>query len=134
MARSGCKTVVNLRFWDTDKKKLKGTGLAYIRIPMFAWLPREKDVRHFLQIATDKAKLPVLVHCRVGADRTGMMVAAYRVVVQGWTKADAIEEMTRGGFGFNPLWKTLVQRIRRLNTDRMRQELEVSAGESAQDA
>lgn len=126
LAHSGLRTVVNLRFWDTDKSKLKGTGLAYVHIPMLAWLPREKDVKHFLRVVTDRTKLPVLVHCRVGADRTGMMVAAYRVIVQGWTKADAIAEMTRGGFGFNPLWKTLVYRIRRMNTDQLRRELGVS--------
>lgn len=102
---------------------LKGTRLDYVRMPMVAWLPREKDIVRFLGIVTDEKRAPVLVHCRVGADRTGMLMAAYRVVIQGWTKTEAIEEMTRGGYGFNPLWQTLVYRIKRLDVDRVKQEL-----------
>jgi hypothetical protein len=66
-------------------------------------------------IATDPARQPVLVHCRRGADRTGAMVAIYRVVVEGWTKADAIDEMTRGGYGFRPVWQNLVRYIEDLD-------------------
>ncbi len=119
----GVKTVINLRLLDADRAKLKGTRLDYVRMPMVAWLPREKGIVRFLGIVTDEKRAPVLVHCRVGADRSGMLVAAYRVVIQGWTKTEAIEEMTRGGYGFNPLWQTLVYRIKRLDVDRVKQEL-----------
>lgn len=119
----GVKTVINLRLLDADRAMLKGTRLDYVRMPMVAWLPREKDIVRFLGIVTDEKRAPVLVHCRVGADRTGMLMAAYRVVIQGWTKTEAIEEMTRGGYGFNPLWQTLVYRIKRLDVDRVKQEL-----------
>jgi len=39
----------------------------------------------------------------------------YRVVVGGWSKQEAIREMTQGGFGFNPMWKNLVRYIERLD-------------------
>lgn len=41
---------------------------------------------------------PVFVHCEHGQDRTGLIVAVYRVRVDGWTKADAEAEMLEHGF------------------------------------
>ena len=43
---------------------------------------------------------PVLVHCKHGADRTGCIVALYRIVFQSWSKEAAIDEMHNGGYGF----------------------------------
>ncbi len=45
--------------------------------------------------AASSARLPfpVLVHCEGGADRTGVMVALYRMVFQGWELSDAKLEM-----------------------------------------
>lgn len=42
-----------------------------------------------------REKTPVLVHCSAGAQRTGGVVAMYRVLVQGWTTEKAREEMIR---------------------------------------
>ncbi|MEN1377800.1 tyrosine phosphatase TpbA, partial [Pseudomonas aeruginosa] len=42
---------------------------------------------------------PVLMHCKHGNNRTGLFAAMYRIVVQGWDKQAALEEMQRGGFG-----------------------------------
>lgn len=39
------------------------------------------------------------MHCKHGSDRTGLMSAMYRVVVENWSKEDALKEMTQGGFG-----------------------------------
>jgi len=38
------------------------------------------------------------VHCRLGDDRTGMMIAAYRMAVEGWSADDAMLEMQHFGF------------------------------------
>jgi protein-tyrosine phosphatase len=43
----------------------------------------------------------VFVHCRYGDDRTGMMIAAYRMAVEGWTPEEARQEMEK--FGFHPM-------------------------------
>jgi len=32
------------------------------------------------------------------------MIAMFRVVEQGWTKEDVIQEMLNGGYGFHQLW------------------------------
>lgn len=45
------------------------------------------------------AERPILVHCWHGADRTGAVVALYRMVVQGWSRERAIGEMLRPEFG-----------------------------------
>ncbi|MCY1396347.1 hypothetical protein D9M71_113160 [compost metagenome] len=42
---------------------------------------------------------PVLIHCKHGRDRSGLMAAMYRTVVQRWSKAEALREMRQGGFG-----------------------------------
>ena len=87
---------------------------------MEQWIELHDDVVHFLKIATSPKSQPVLVHCQHGSDRTGTMVAIYRIAVQGWSKRDAIEEMTKGDFGFHPMWKNLVEYIGKLNVSAIR--------------
>lgn len=117
----GVKTIINLRSSDTDRSLLTAPGIAYERIPMTAWRAHDEDVVRFLQIVSDESRLPAFVHCRRGADRTGMMVAIYRVAVQGWDKEQAIAEMTQGGFRFNSGWQNLVQYIRDLDIDAIKE-------------
>jgi protein tyrosine/serine phosphatase len=115
------KTIVSLRTFRTDAAIDTGSStLTFVRIPAQSWHPEDEDVVRFLRIATDPTRQPVLVHCRRGADRTGSMVAAYRVVVEGWTKADAIDEMTQGGYGFHPVWQNLIRYIEDLDVDAIR--------------
>lgn len=118
----GVKTIINLRSSDTDKGLSIPPGIAYERIPMTAWRPNDPDVVRFLQIVTDESRLPAFVHCRRGADRTGMMVAIYRIAVQDWDKEQAIAEMTQGGFRFNSGWQNLVRYIRDLDIEAIRQQ------------
>jgi protein tyrosine phosphatase (PTP) superfamily phosphohydrolase (DUF442 family) len=104
----GIKTIVNLRSFHSDRDMMKGTGLAYEHIYMKAWHPEEEDAVRFLRIVTNPKGAPVLVHCQHGADRTGAMCAIYRVAVQGWSKEEALKEMTEGGFGFHEIWQDLI--------------------------
>ena len=123
----GIKTVLNLRSFNSDRDKLRDTGLAYEQISMKAWHPEREDVIRFLKITTDKNNAPVFVHCQHGADRTGLMCAVYRVAICGWTKEEAIREMTRGGFGRHIIWRNLVQFIRDLDIDAVKKEAGVEA-------
>lgn len=115
----GVRTVVDLGLYFFEVDNLNDRQLAYEHIPFYTWTPRDADVARFLRIATSKSRGPVYVHCRKGADRTGLMCAVYRVVVSGWTKQQAIDEMTRGGFGFDPQYQHLVQYVRNLDTAAM---------------
>jgi protein tyrosine phosphatase (PTP) superfamily phosphohydrolase (DUF442 family) len=116
----GIKTVVNLRSFHSDRKEIGSTGLGYEHIYMKAWHPEDKEVVRFLQIVTDEARTPVFVHCQHGADRTGTMCAIYRIAVQGWSKQEAVDEMTKGGFGFHGIWANLLDYLRDLDIDEMK--------------
>jgi DSP-PTPase phosphatase fused to NAD+ Kinase len=63
----------------------------------------------------EKAPKPVFVSCRAGVDRTGIIAAAYRVLVQGWSRRKAIAEMDR----FHSPWDPLNNRyVRSLSGER----------------
>jgi protein tyrosine phosphatase (PTP) superfamily phosphohydrolase (DUF442 family) len=121
LKKLGIKTVVNLRLLHSDRDEIGDTELTYKHIPMTALNPKTSDVVRFLQIVTDSNCTPVFVHCQHGSDRTGMMCALYRIAVQGWSKDQAIKEMTKGGFGFHSIWKNLVNYIRRLDINKTKQ-------------
>ncbi|MBW2172448.1 MAG: tyrosine-protein phosphatase [Deltaproteobacteria bacterium] len=118
----GIETVANLRSFHSDRDEIGETGLAYEHIYVKAWHPEEEEIVRFLQIATNPKRTPVLVHCLHGADRTGTMSAIYRIAVQGWTKDEAIKEMTGGGFGFHEVFKNLVPWIQELDIEKIRNE------------
>ncbi len=111
LQKLGIRTVINLRAFHSDKDEVAGTGLKSVRFETKPWHAEEEDVVGFLKAVTDTNHLPVFVHCQRGADRTGMMCAMYRIVVCGWTKPEAIDEMKNGGFDFNPAWDNLVSFI-----------------------
>ena len=67
----------------------------------------------------------MFVHCQHGADRTGVMCAAYRVVVDGWTKQQAIDEMTQGGFNFHSVWSNLPEFIEKLDVEKVKVKAEL---------
>lgn len=116
----GVKTVVNLRLTQSDAEAIGDLPLAYHHIKVEAWDADRDEIVAFLKIATDPTQQPVFVHCAHGADRTGMMVAFYRIAVQGWSKADAIAEMTAGGFGHHAVWGNLVKTIEGYDVEKLR--------------
>jgi protein tyrosine/serine phosphatase len=124
LERLGIKTVINLRSMHSDRNEIKDTTLAYEHINMTTWSIEDKDVVRFLRIVTDSSRTPVFIHCQHGADRTGTVCAIYRIVIQGWSKDEAIEEMTKGGFGFHSIWQNLSNYVRKLNIE----EIKHSAG------
>ena len=122
LAALGVRTVVNLRLTHSDRELLDGTGLGYEHIRMEAWDADTDEVVRFLRIVTDPDRLPVFVHCRHGADRTGTMCAIHRMVVQDWTADEAIREMTEGGYGYHETFKNLVEYLREVDLDRLRRQ------------
>ncbi len=74
-------------------------GVLFAQIPCnHKQPPTEADAGRFLTLVTDPQRQPVLVHCRLGQQRTMLFVALYWVHVQGMDKADAEQEMDRLGF------------------------------------
>ena len=123
----GIKTVVNLRSFHSDHRKMGNAALTYEHIYMKAWHPEEEDVVRFLRLVTDESRGPVLVHCQHGADRTGLMCAIYRVAVQGWTKEDAVKEMTGGDYHFHRMWRNLISWFNKLDVERLRNAADIPA-------
>lgn len=98
----GIGTIINLRSFHSDLELIKGFIFTYFEIPCKAWHPEKEDIKDFFHILKHPRTSPVFVHCRHGADRTGTMVAIYRIVIQGWSYEDAIAEME--SFGMHKIW------------------------------
>lgn len=60
---------------------------------------RPKAVDEFLRLLDDPAIYPVLIHCKAGLHRTGLMTAIYRMEYEDWTQAAAVRELRANGFG-----------------------------------
>jgi protein tyrosine/serine phosphatase len=122
LAKMGVKTVICLRDSDPDLKAIQAAKLELVHIPIKTWYPKNEQAVKFLKTVTDVAKQPIYVHCKHGSDRTGTMCAIYRVAVDGWSKNDAIQEMTKGDFGFHPVWTNLIRFIRKLDIDSLKKD------------
>ena len=127
LKKLGVKTVLSLRSSRSDRKLLEGAGLDYVNIRMRPWDAEYDEVKEALKIITDASKQPVFVHCRRGADRTGAVIAAWRLVADGWTKEEAIEEMTKGPFGFHKIWRGLPKFIRNLDVEKLQKQLDMAS-------
>lgn len=117
----GIKTVVNLRALHSDDDEVAEAGLkgqlVLKHIGFNTWHPEKEDIETFLDVVLDPANQPIFIHCQHGADRTGTMCAIYRIVVNGWDREAAIDEMAHGDFGFHPLWQNLIDFLRNDITD-----------------
>jgi protein tyrosine/serine phosphatase len=126
LKKMGIKTVLNLRDLHSDRSETEQSGLGYVHVDEQAWNAEQDELLAVLRVMIDPERQPVFVHCQHGADRTGTSVAAYRIVVQGWSKQEAIREMTEGGFGFHAVWGNLIKSLERLDVNRARQQLGLS--------
>ena len=103
--RYGVRTVINLRDFHSDEPYVTGLGLHTSKIGMHAWhIEREDLVQALHDIRVGMRRGPTLVHCQHGSDRTGVVVALYRILYQGWDREVAIDEMEHGPFQFHDLW------------------------------
>lgn len=100
------RTTVNLRGPETaakDKRMAdeigfaKANGLRYVNIP-YSDANAQAQIAEFLVVVADPANRPALVHCAEGIERSGVMVAAFRMKMQGWSLAQALAEMEQHGY------------------------------------
>jgi len=102
----GVRTVLLLRLGvpDGEKTVVERLGMRFVHVPMHGMtIPTIAEVDRALKVIEDEGARPVLVHCRHGRDRTGTVVAAYRVVVQGWTIDAAYKEAMSFGYIYKGL-------------------------------
>jgi protein tyrosine phosphatase (PTP) superfamily phosphohydrolase (DUF442 family) len=101
LARLGIKTVVNLRLaddvWPAEAAEALALGMTYTNVPMSGCgRPADAQVRTVLAIL-ETAPAPVFVHCKVGCDRTGTIIACYRIQHDQWTSQNALREAKQYG-------------------------------------
>ena len=116
----GVKTVVNLeRGWfereppevREERQMAKEADIQFIHVPLHPFFkPGSDEVRKILSIVTDSAHYPIFIHCRRGKDRTGIIVALFRVLHQSWSVQRAYEELKSFGHRYILLfwWKNLL--------------------------
>jgi tyrosine-protein phosphatase SIW14 len=100
LAKMGIDIVVDGRGNRTgsEGKEVGKLGMQYVPIPWHCPHPDDDVFVRFLKVFQENPNKKVFVHCRLGEDRTGMMVAAYRMAKQGWTADEAMQEMHLFGF------------------------------------
>lgn len=122
LKKMGVKTIVNLRVFHSDISLLKGLGFNYYHLSFKTWHPEDEDVAQFLKVATNPSYYPLFVHCQHGSDRTGMMIAIYRIYAQGWTATEAMQELPV--FGYHKIWRGIKNYLINFDKEKMRERLE----------
>ena len=119
----GIKTIINLRAFHSDTDEARNTGLLNEEVSVNTWHIKDKDVIRVLRIVLKKQNGPILIHCQHGADRTGIMIAMYRIVEQGWSKDEAIREMVDGGYGFHSIWSNAIDYVKNVDIEKFKNEV-----------
>lgn len=120
LEQAGIKSVLNLRFLHKDTDAITKSNLKYYHIPMLAfYMEYHKFVLAMKLIKTSPK--PILVHCQHGSDRTGAVIALYRIVFQNWTKQAAIRELKDGGFGYHTIFFNIPSFINDIDINEMKQ-------------
>jgi len=99
----GIKTVLT---FDNQPKRvakeqqfLKEAGIESISIPWSGWdYPDDETIQKIHQIMDLPERQPILVHCKHGQERTGVVVATWRISRQNWNVDQAYQEMKACGF------------------------------------
>ncbi|MCG3127809.1 MAG: hypothetical protein CHACPFDD_02681 [Phycisphaerae bacterium] len=105
----GLRTVVSLRGsrdasdpdeWERGEREVCARhGATFVTLPCnHRNPPTEAQVERFLELARTSERQPVLVHCRLGQQRTLLFCALYRVHIQGAPVEEALREMDALGF------------------------------------
>jgi tyrosine-protein phosphatase SIW14 len=102
LSAMGVKIVLDLRerferkLWE--RGVVESAGMQYMRIGLPGTLePTDHAIDKILAVLEDPSQGPVFIHCRRGADRTGLVIACYRITHDHWTNAQALKEAHEQG-------------------------------------
>jgi tyrosine-protein phosphatase SIW14 len=126
LVKLGVKCVLDVAGGPGDETLIEKGSLKLFHVPMSAFGLRDDRVLQALRIMADPTNRPLLIHCQHGADRTGAIVALYRVVIQGWTPENAVLEMNRGGYHHSSLFRNLETYVLKLDAAALRKRLGVA--------
>jgi len=117
----GISTVINL-YQEDDANWLRDDRIARVHIPLRGDRVTDTEVIAVLRaIRAGEQRGGVLVHCKHGQNRTGLITAMYRIVYQGWTREQAMAEMLEGGFGQAERMADAVGYLNRVDVAEVRQ-------------
>jgi protein tyrosine/serine phosphatase len=105
----GINTVINLRGASdrtrAEEAEVRASGLNYFNVALPNWArPQDSRVARILEVIDAPQSGRVFVHCKDGVDRTGLIVALYRMTHDGWTSAQALAEAERQGMRRTQFW------------------------------
>jgi tyrosine-protein phosphatase SIW14 len=105
LAKMGIKTIVDLRETSgrsgSEQKMVEAAGMKYVGVPLNGYgAPSNETVLKLIGFLDDKSAGPVFVHCRRGADRTGTILACYRIAHDHWQNAKALAEAKTFGMSW----------------------------------
>jgi uncharacterized protein (TIGR01244 family) len=107
LAKLGVKTVIDLRpasehSLSKEARIVEAAGMVYVSQPMAPLAaPTNEEIRKILSLLDSSAQWPVFIHCRRGADRTGTVIACYRIAHDQWANEEALREART--YGLSPL-------------------------------
>lgn len=105
LKRLGITTVIDLRDDDDravkEKTMVESAGMRFINLPLGGWSrPDKNDIDKILAEINAAGNQPVFVHCKRGKDRTGTVMAIYRMEHDGWSAKQAGDEAEEFGIGW----------------------------------
>lgn len=105
LKKIGITTVIDLRDDDENALKEKAlvekAGMRFVNFPLGNWdRPETKDIENILAAINSAGNQPVFVHCKRGSDRTGTVIAIYRMTHDGWDAKRAGAEAEKYGIGW----------------------------------
>ena len=107
LAKLGVRTVIDLRRTDehspeAEARLVAAVGMSYVNVPMKGVVaPTDAQINTILSLLDSKE--PVFVHCKRGADRTGAVIACYRIAHHHWGRKQALQEAKSLGMGWTQL-------------------------------
>jgi len=118
LRKLGVTTIVDLRGNSgpvaRERYQAESLGMRFVNIPVLGWsAPKDAQVAQFLKVVQQDPTQKIFVHCYYGEDRTGVMVATYRIAQQNWTPEQAAAEMDSFGFHYHlyPAMKSYVRKF-----------------------
>lgn len=105
LAKLGVKTIIDLREAGdrstAEDRLVTAAGMKYVNVPMTGLTPpTEREITQILSMLEDSSSGPVFVHCLRGADRTGAVIAAYRIDHDKWDNVRALKDAKAHSMSF----------------------------------